>query len=334
MSYGSSLQCPCSKTSLTYQSFVQLSGVLHQVCSSPFVETAWIDNILGDGNWSNVSMNEFRIRGVVYFLVLRSLCDMTGRAVYFTIRDYVSVQIFKGKMISEDQLTWQLNNRLNQSEMWNRIDLNILIVTIRGTIQSSQLMTVFSSNWVYSSEYDPHTPYNRIPTKPVSHGSNCSCAYSANCTEPVYIDGQIVPGFVLGCFPMESLLRSTLTCLCNQTCIQQINAGNLSSIHSLNASLSDRFMPNTTVEEMFTNGFVERWSFNISYSKFFSECAPSYCTYTESQKKNTLQIIAILLGLYGGLTLILRLVVPNCVALFNRLIFLVKSKNNRIVPDS
>ena len=77
MSYGSSLQCPCSKTSLTYQSFVQLSGVLHQVCSSPFVETTWIDNIFGDGNWSNVSMNEFRIRGVVYFLVLRSLCDMT-----------------------------------------------------------------------------------------------------------------------------------------------------------------------------------------------------------------------------------------------------------------
>ena len=133
---------------------------------------------------------------------------------------------------------------------------------------------------------------------------------------------------------MESLLRSTLTCLYNQTCIQQINAGNLSSIHSLNASLSNRFMPNTTVEEMFTNGFVERWSFNVSYSKFFSECAPSYCTYTESQKKNTLQIIAILLGLYGGLTLILRLVVPNCVALFNRLILLVKSKNNRIVPDS
>jgi hypothetical protein len=65
-----------------------MSAQLHQICSSPFIENDWISNILGDGNWSNLAANQFRSRGVAYFLVLRSLCDVARSTTATITRDF------------------------------------------------------------------------------------------------------------------------------------------------------------------------------------------------------------------------------------------------------
>ncbi len=330
--FGSSLQCPCSQISIPYSSFVELNGTLHQVCSSSFLQTAWFQSIFGDGDWSNLTINEFRTRGVAYFLGLQSLCIIARGKIVTAIPYLLDTQIVSGQVIPENQLRSQVNSDVDQLRRSFSNDFVALIQFARDSTQSNQLMSVYSLNWVYSPQYDINMSYYRIPTRPVSHGENCSCATSSACIESVFVSGQIIPGLVLGCSPLESLFRSSLICLYNQTCLDLINIGNLSTIKPLDPLLPSRFPPNMTVEEMVPNIFIEQWLWNMTYSTFFTECQPLSCSYSVSQRKDALKIITILLGVYGGLTTILYFIAPLLINVSSKIVDQFRRSNNAVIP--
>ncbi len=56
--------------------------------------------------------------------------------------------------------------------------------------------------------------------------------------------------------------------------------------------------------------FIDEWSTKINYSKYFNNCNPSLCTYTTTDKINFSYGITLFISLYGGLIMILRLIVP------------------------
>ena len=331
-SFTSSLECPCTQISFTYNSFVRISAQMHQICSSEFIELAWIENIFENGNWSKLPMNEFRIRGAVFFLVQKTLCDMANRFVNNAVQRVLSKQIFRGKVIPKEQLLGQVKLDIADSKASSINDYFTLVRSGRGVTQCNQLMNMFSSNWIYSFEDSQNISQPRITTRPVSHGLSCSCATSATCIEPVFFGDRIVPGFFLGCHPIESLLRSNLICLYNQTCVNLINVAHRSSIHALDATWPSRFMLNSSVEELTMNAFTEQWLYDISYSDFFSTCRPMKCTHLVRERKNILQVVTILLGLYGGLTIILRQVGIGLVAAVSQISSVVWRHNGVVVP--
>jgi hypothetical protein len=77
----------------------------------------------------------------------------------------------------------------------------------------------------------------------------------------------------------------------------------------LNASLSSLFTPTTTISILIDELFVEHWINHSNYSNYFLSCAPRSCSYTYVQRMDALYMITTLLGLYGGLTFVLRFVV-------------------------
>ena len=330
--HSATLQCPCTTILFLNTDFVHLSAQLHQVCSSAFIEDPWIQSIFGDGNWTELGINQFRSRGAVYFIVQRSFCEMGQRVIESIRREFGRGEVFRGKVIPKEQLISQMSVTVDSTIKWNKNDFVSILRGARGGVQINHLINLFSTNWIFSSQTDRNIRHYRIPTIPVSYRSNCSCSISAACTDPVFIGDTIVPGFVVGCFPMESLLRSTLSCLYNQTCLQLINIGNVSSIRPLNRSLHSRYSINSTVEDLSVEAFMEEWSLNISYSTFFSTCNPAICTYSISQKKDALQVTTILLGLYGGLTLILRFLAPRLMASLQQTSVWMRRSNAAVVP--
>ena len=58
------------------------------------------------------------------------------------------------------------------------------------------------------------------------------------------------------------------------------------------------------------NLFVQEWSTEVNYSEYFSQCAPALCIYTKTDHNNLSYTITLLLSLYGGLTIILRILTP------------------------
>lgn len=216
---------------------------------------------------------------------------------------------------------------------WNENGFVLMLRAGREITQINHLMHHFASNWMYSPQDTGNLSNYPIMTHPVSHDTDCSCATSSACTEPVYVGETIVPDCVLGCFPMESLLRSTLTCLNNETCLQLINFANSLSICPLDSSQSSRYSINSTVQDLASGAFIEEWSPNISYLDFFSGCDSSMCTYSVSERNDALRVITILLALYGGLTLILRVFAPWLMAVLHQTTrLLLRQRNSAVVP--
>jgi hypothetical protein len=292
----------------------------------------WIENIFGDGDWSNLTMNEFRSRGGTYFVILQTLCSIAQQTAGYVISGSSTGDMFSKQCIPEMQLAYQITSQIDDLRYMSIFNYVKAIQYARDSTYGNQLLSISSSNWVFSSPYAANTSYYAIPSQPVSYGSNCSCATSSACTQPVFVNGQVVPGFVLGCFPLESIFRSTLVCLYNQTCLDQINIANLSTIRPLDASLPSEYWSNTTVDELVANVFMEKWSYNVNYTAFFSVCNPSICSYVISQPRNPLQTISILLGLYGGLTAIVKFTAPYLIAIFRRIALKLRRRDNAVIP--
>jgi hypothetical protein len=91
-----------------------------------------------------------------------------------------------------------------------------------------------------------------------------------------------------------------------------------------------------TVDEFVSRLFVESASreTNISYSSLYSQCAPTRCTYTISERNDALFIFTSILGLYGGLMKTFRHLVPTTMAIYTIIFRKVMSiRNNRITSE-
>ena len=182
-------------------------------------------------------------------------------------------------------------------------------------------------------------PGATIFTHPISY-QNCSCAKSYLCSSSATVNTSNVTminyirGFRVGCFPLEALLQSTLDCLYDQACldllIRSLQKRLTFNVTALDSRQPSRFRTNTTVETIVGQLLVEEWFTNISYDAFFAACQPKSCTYTYTTRINLMYAATTFVGIYGGLIVGLRLLVPFVVKAG---IHIHKCRHNRLTPS-
>ncbi|CAF0984298.1 unnamed protein product [Adineta steineri] len=74
--------------------------------------------------------------------------------------------------------------------------------------------------------------------------------------------------------------------------------------------------------------FVETCSSNVSYNQYFEQCKPDSCSVTLFESGSFIIVVTTILGLYGGLTTFLKLVVPFLVFSIYKLIPTASLDNN------
>ena len=195
-------------------------------------------------------------------------------------------------------------------------------------LHSSLLAGVLNEIYFDYPEGSTISTYYRDDAFTFYTNSTCECKNNVSCSAPVghyrnntfSIIGRNFPssegniaGLLVGCYTMEGLLRSALECFFDATCLQMIFdyilVPNSSNFNPLDISRT-QYATLTTVEVLSDNAFVENWTAQISFEKYFTECAPSACIYTYQQHDNLLFILTSLLGLYGGLIAVLRFLHP------------------------
>ncbi|CAF0775120.1 unnamed protein product [Adineta steineri] len=139
--------------------------------------------------------------------------------------------------------------------------------------------------------------------------------------EPVFfrpIAVSTVDGFFGGCTALDAVLASTFDCLYDIKCLEtftdyfpNVTRMNLNWTNSVLTSSRKTISLNQLLEEL----LIENPSIHINYPKYFNECAPSDCQYTTTSQTKFLDVITLLLSLYGGLTIILRLIAPLLISL-------------------
>ena len=133
-----------------------------------------------------------------------------------------------------------------------------------------------------------------------AENASCDCAVSPYCKGEAVFDNifgapttldldnyTIVPGIFSGCLPVGSILESTLECFYNQTCLDWLlsfypTTERFSALTAVNQSLSHS---KTTVKSMVDHLMVEYWTTDISYDKYYAQCAPAVCTYSKVERR-------------------------------------------------
>ncbi|CAF1106786.1 unnamed protein product [Rotaria sordida] len=123
---------------------------------------------------------------------------------------------------------------------------------------------------------------------------------------------------VVGCSIMSGLLQSTFECFNDDVCINQFNRDFSSSFTKFNLNATQLRTPIGSLLDEYP---TVSSSASANYSAYFEICAPSICQYHYMEQHNIVYIFTTLLGLYGGLTASLHILVWHMFSLYR---FIVK----------
>ena len=271
--FHENLQCFCSKSLNTYKTFVDIQAQIHSICLSDFISNDWIEYI------------SYETDQLGYYQLLVSFCQLATNIINNTLEQFAQTNYVSTQLIPSNLFNKTIQNQFEQfqKEYINEF-LNMLDI-IRQLTGSNMLLNKYSTNW----------KYNVVPADFGSYGyylssikyEDCDCGTSSTCTQ-VLSDKRIV-----GCYPLESFLQGTLQCFYHQNCIDP-----LGNYQHLNAT------SNETIQILLENLFVEQYLFEISYEKYFNACSATHCTYSYNGYGNPIDIVLLLIGLYGGLTIL------------------------------
>jgi len=255
--------------------------------------------------------------GPFSFQALNTICQLINGTISESLSRFYLTQYITAYVIPIELFQSQTNSSILQFISSTTNGFLLSLSTIRNTTQSNALFSSIDTNYFLS---DQNTYFVGVPVP----YWNCNCATSATCIIPagVFLDGNqylefTIPGFYEGCYIIEALLQSDLRCFYNLTCMNEIISYTSSSITinpiALDPSLLVRFLENSTIEELVNQLMVEEWNQSIIYENYYNECQPLECIYTYQTKNNAIYIITTLVGLIGGLTTALKLIVPRMV---------------------
>ncbi|UJR24147.1 hypothetical protein I4U23_027113 [Adineta vaga] len=343
---GYSLTCPCQDLSVDYKYLFNLQPIFHQVCSSVFVTPLWTDylnNIWYSTN-SYRDFNEFVIIGSFLFSVLSSLCSLSNNTVNDALLQFGQTQLITNELLQIDLYTNQINSSIEQFKLTLPNSFLRLNQLSRSLLHINQFISCQTSNFHFATYQDTESSMYKFILRIRGYGSlasdgsrQCSCAFDTTC-EDVYVvkyynesmakyQSYTVPYFPLKCFIMESLLSATLECLYdNNSCFDMIVSSTVTEYPlnknwtRLNSSLFSNYPINVTIDKLLENLFIESWLTTISYSSYFNECQPIYCTYNIIQHRSLLEIITVITGLIGGLSKIFKLLSPYVISIIFNLI--------------
>ena len=327
------LRCLCSQPFVPYSTFIQISPHLHQVCSSEFISPTWYKQLALVSGTSQILFSTFWPNfASSYFQLLASFCSL----IQSNIND--SYRVFSVNVYTNDQVvprTVLLAQAQEFSDLYiksTEAETNRSFSFIRDTTQLNQFITGKGDYFQNSVNLNGEIEMNEgslgylDQSEPDFVVGGCLCVSEGNqCGSYPYFttignDRIFLNSLVIKCFPVESVLSSTLECWYNPDCMallresySWIGIRNLTEISSLDSTIQSRFPIDTTVEVMMQGLFLENWTVSFSYDRYYNTCAPISCTYTIKQQFDLFLIVVKVVAIYGGLNNGLCLLIPPLV---------------------
>lgn len=110
--YSTTLQCPCSNQTISHRIFMSFSPILHQYCSSGFVDNDWI--ALLQYSAGDIVTNDWRNHAHQHFQTLADFCQLANKTITEAIRRFLSQIFITSSLINEFNFNEQLNASINQ----------------------------------------------------------------------------------------------------------------------------------------------------------------------------------------------------------------------------
>jgi hypothetical protein len=140
----------------------------------------------------------------------------------------------------------------------------------------------------------------------------------------------MMPGLMVGCYPLESLLKSNLQCLYNVSCFRLLQSNITRSFPPLNESIPSKYQKDSTVESILNQLMVEEWVLDVNYENYYNQCAPVSCSYIE--RRPALDVVILFVELYGGLVIIINVVALFLVAVWKEILMRQRRHHTQVQP--
>ncbi|CAF0758693.1 unnamed protein product [Adineta ricciae] len=368
--YANNLQCSCTGIAIVHKNFVETRPIFHQVCSSEFLSQQWIDLVFKVDSTSIYPI-DLRTSLSAMWQLVRSFCQSANTAILDILKQFHNSPLLSSVLLTEELLKASVQATLHSLRQSISSSFIQSVIIPQKMAQANQLVTALSTNYIpVTKEYGDIT--ERYPSydigslevsayigmfenKFILQNSSvaCSCKNNVSCPLPgsfynysgldklgTYDMNKIqpvatLPGLTIDCLPIQSTFLSTLECFYNQTCLELLLS--FYSIHTnfsvLNKILPSRFNLTTKIEYLVSELFVEEIFNEINYSKYYAECKPNICRYSYLNRFNWLYLITILLGLFGGITAVLRIVTPYVIQIYFFIKARLCSKQARSIRD-
>ena len=327
----SDARCPCTRISIAYGELVSIRPRFHQICSSDFSSDRWIKAIYS-GSYSPYFLpTDFRSSGSAQFQALSGFCRLSQSNIQQANASFSISALISPKVLSETVFRTQFHAIIEEFKVTVPNAFNTQLQTVLGMVRSNKLMSGLQTNTLLKYFIDGNnTCYIYPGTRnydPVEW--YCDCQSNLDCSLPSTVydtfgvsiwpetvsrpsTSRAIPGIKAGCMPVNMILLSTLECFYNQTCVDQLISffPTTEKFTAMAALETSRFQSTSTVQSIVNLLMVEEWSTNISYEKYYARCAPISCTFSKVERHTVTFVIIKLIGLLGGLTIILGLVIP------------------------
>ncbi|CAF4151516.1 unnamed protein product, partial [Adineta steineri] len=342
--HGDTLHCPCSVTSSTYGKYIKIEPIFHQVCSSHFISNEWRINITTGilSNLSNYDRRDYRRFLSAHLQYLAGLCTLSNQSVNAFIQQFLSSLFVTIELLPKSILNTQMEALIEENKSNAPVMLLRYLSLHRDINHGNAIISSYGTNYEYllPDRSSGNTIIEYVMrTQGIVYDNNCSCALNASCTTSASFiqtnSSEIIPiqGLRMGCMPTESFFASTLECFYNLSCINLIYEHINYSSNVNNTNVLEPPSIDTPVIDLINKLFIDNWSITINYTLYFNQCLPTVCSYTYIEKLNALYTITRLLGLYGGLTVVLKWICPTFMYLLAKVYERCKKKRiNRIEP--
>ncbi|CAF1251650.1 unnamed protein product [Adineta steineri] len=307
------LQCPCSNIAVKYEVFAEIQPDYHELCHSDFISDKWINHLfsLYEHSWNKSDRNDFRRIAVFQFQTLRSLCQVAQETVSKQLQSFKATHFIQSHLVLPEVFRVQIGSFINEFIKGTPKAFLRTLHFIQDTTAQSLFMTgasitsvrpVTQYRFLIDGGFVPYPGINYTFTDESS--CVCSSSTATTCMGLATYDNITVSGFQTGCYMLSALMNSTLEAFYNQKFIDKVSNSS-QSFKKLNSSNSS-----WKIEILLSQMFVESWSDQILYEKYFQSCAPELCTYRKIQHYSFWNILIILIGLFGGLTKALKIITP------------------------
>ena len=333
--YPETLTCACTKISIDYEKLVNIQYSFHQVCMSDFVTDDWVNYLALSYTDLGVNYDDFRWTGAYTFQALRTFCELVNRSIHDGLDRFYKGTYISASVIPLELFRQQIEASVDQFKSSTTNSFLLSLSIIRDTTQSNALLSATQTNYYLKLPYTTTIVYSWPHSYP-----DCNCVSSPTCGKKSAIYDYpstrvkfTVPGLYVGCYVIESLLRSSLQCFYDQTCINILQSYCSSpfpiNVTALDPSIPSIYFVNSTIQQMVNSLMVEEWNSSLRYASYYDECQPAQCIYTHTTRNDIIYIVTTLIGLVGGLVTVLKLVVPRAV----KFVAYCNSKRRRVVAQ-
>ncbi|UJR38720.1 hypothetical protein I4U23_031385 [Adineta vaga] len=317
--YPQSLICLCENVGIRYDRFMNVSIRFHQVCESDFVTDTYFLYLI------KTSLSVPQLTGESLFRFIATWCRSANSSVITDRARFSATQFIANKVLHIDFFNEQTRSLINLFIISTTRNFIRTLFMINQMIYSNALFSATLSE----SSFDVSSVNATLRLRTLIHlygGRRCSCQFTTACSisSQEYL-GSLqyhIPGLRVGCYMSEATLQSTLQCYYNQSCIDDVHrrlkSTMLFNVTSLNSNLDSQFNVTSSISNIFNQMMIENWTYTSSHESFYNQCKPSLCNFFYEDQYSIFDIITGFIGLVGGLTIILKFLIPLIITRLRR----------------